>query len=444
MAGDSMHPKSGLIVDGGKGRYELGDSIGRGGNGEVFVANVIEGKGVPQSMSGYAIKIFDITSKEKNEYKKRQSRFIKEIESVLSFQDKVRDIIPIYDTSLFCDKDQEPLWYLMPRASAFRYQNCKFSQKLEYMLRVGESIKQLHNLGYAHRDIKPNNLLFFEGQVYLADFGLIWNAEEKDEHITEVNDHLGPAAIRPPELQHIGNIDRIDYRKSDVYLFAKTLWMIVQCNNRGFLSEYLRTDDYVYINKADFQLETVEPLHCLMEEATRSNWGERIDLDTCIFYLTEQIRIIQNDIPQERLKAYKYAEQAKLIIAKVPPDKMEYTDPTAIVRILNGMSGAVCLVFVEFGTESGRLPLIKANQIQGSIFEVEIQNPYNYEKRKTIELAIESVCSKTGEELEFEIQSNAYSFDDNLTQEYTQIIKALESTEKRVRLNARYLIKLVH
>ena len=439
MAGTSVCLESGSVLDGKHGKYLLKDSIGSGGNGTVFSVDVIEGNELPWK-GRYAIKVFK-PGPDNRDYKKKRSRFIKEVENVLSFQKEVSYIIPIYDSSIYCDKGQDLLWYLMPRASRFNPQRSTFSQRLEYMLQIGKSLKKLHSLGYAHRDIKPSNLLFFKDQLYLADFGLVWNSENTEEHITEVNDRLGPIAIQPPELQFVEDVEGVDYRKSDVYLYAKTLWMILLCNNRGFHSEYTRTNDHVYIDKEKYQLQTAEPLHCLMEGATKHNWAERIDIDDCLFYLNEQLRVVINNLPQKILKEYKYTERTKRIDAKAPPDKKEYTDPLSIIEVLNELSEIVSLVFVDAGKEYGQIPLRKASHIQGHIFEIEIRNPYNSGRKKSVELMIESIRSK--KDSGYEIQSNTYTVADGLIPEYTQILKALESSEKHIRLNSKYLIRMV-
>ena len=314
---------------------------------------------------------------------------------------------------------------------------------LQHMIHIGESLKQLHSLGYAHRDIKPNNLLYYQGHMYLADFGLVWNAKDTEDHITEVNDHLGPIVIRPPELQLIEDIESVDYRKSDVYLFAKTLWMLLEHDSIGFLSEYSRSDEnvYIYKNTEKHKLETAEPLHRLMEGATKHNWGERITIDDCLFYLEEQLSIITETIPQNKLQEYKYIEQVKHIDATFHPDRKEFSDPSAILRTLNEMSGLACLEFNKAGTTTGRILFSKASYIQGGVFEMEIRYPYYYGKKKTIELAID--CIFLDKDLNFEIRSKTYSFEDELFPQYTQIITALESQAKRVRLNAEYSIRMV-
>ena len=126
MAGNSICPKTGSVVIGKKGKYEIKNYLGGGGNGKVYEVDVIEERGLPQQSNGFAIKVFDIIPRNEDdpEYKKRRTRFLKEIKKVLSFQDKVRFIIPIYDASVLYDENQDYPWYLMPKAMRFNLQRC--------------------------------------------------------------------------------------------------------------------------------------------------------------------------------------------------------------------------------------------------------------------------------------------------------------------------------
>lgn len=444
MAGISICPEEGSNVVGKHGRYLVKNRIDGGGNGVVFAADVISGgESLPQK-GGYVIKFLVINANDKNEGEKRIARFKKEIQKVLLFQNEVDNIIPIYDASIYCEGEQGFLWYLMPKAEKYNPRSFSVHQKLEHMLCLGNCIKQLHELGYAHRDIKPKNLLMFEGKVCLADFGLVWNSDDTDEHITEVNDRLGPQAIRPPELQPIEKIDGIDYRKSDVYLYAKTVWMVLHCNNRGFSSEYSRTADDIYIAKETFGFETAEPLHRLMEEATKNNYWERTDIENCINYMENQLRVIKGDICQDELRELKYSEEAKRIDATVPSDEKIYRDSASISKIMNNMSGVVELVFFQMDKEYCSCPLRKTRHIQDNLFEVEIQNPYNSGKKKIIILAIDNICMKKDKESIYEIQLTTYCLDDKSTPTFTNIIDALRNLSKRVCLDVGYLIRMVH
>lgn len=363
MAGTSISSRMGSKVIGKYGTYFIKKKIGNGGNGVVFVADIIEGGDSLPQKRDYAIKFLDVVTNEEKKLEKRKLRFRKEIETVLSFQDKVSGIIPIYDTSVYCEEETDVLWYLMPKAERYNPQKFSVLQKMEQMFDLGNCIRQLHKLGFVHRDIKPKNLLLFDGRLCLSDFGLVRNIADADEHITEMNEPLGPRAIRPPEFQSVEEINGVDYQKSDVYLYAKTIWMVLNCNNSGFLEEYSRNRNAVYIDKDKLQIETAEPLHRLMEEATKHYYWERIDIEGCLSYIEDQLRVIRGTMPRQTLMDLKYDEQAKHNSFTIPSDEQIYKEPDAILKILNNMAHTVGLVFIDAGKESMLLPLKKARYI---------------------------------------------------------------------------------
>lgn len=440
MVGVSTCPESGLELDGKYGKYRLKRRIGRGGNGAVFAVDVVDGGELLPENTEFAIKILVVNPVDESELEKRKARFVKEIKQVCSFQSQVSGIIPIYDSSVFCEGVQDDLWYLMPLAEPYNPKSYDISQKLSHMLQLGKCIRLIHELGYAHRDIKPKNLLVYKGELCLSDFGLVWNIYNTDEHITEINDCLGPQAIRPPELQPVEKLDGVDYRQSDVYLFAKTIWMVLKCNNSGFPSEYSRTNEAIYIDKTDLCIETAEPLHRLMEEATKDSIWDRCSIDECLKCLESQLGVINGTVPQATLAEWKYDEQVNHIRDTLPADEIVYIDPLKIIQILNGMSGTVGLVFSKAGKEYGFLPLRKSNHIQDELYEIELKNPYANGKKKVIELAISDVSLKNGRT--YELHTNTYDFAGRDLATFSHIIQALESPHKRVGLNEKYLIRM--
>ena len=75
---------------GKKGKYEIKNYLGGGGNGKVYEVDVIEERGLPQQSNGFAIKVFDIIPRNEDdpEYKKRRTRFLKEIKKCFHFKIK--------------------------------------------------------------------------------------------------------------------------------------------------------------------------------------------------------------------------------------------------------------------------------------------------------------------------------------------------------------------
>lgn len=185
MVGSRIGSKVGSTIEGKNGTYLVKEIIGRGGNGAVYAAELIEGGEALPHKNGYAIKFLEVLSKDERERDKRSKRFIKEIEKVLYFQDNISGIIPIYDTSIFLDDNQGELWYLMPRAEKYKLENFNAQEKMKQMIQIGNCISQLHECGFAHRDIKPKNLLVFEKRLCLSDFGLIWSIEDTEGQISD-------------------------------------------------------------------------------------------------------------------------------------------------------------------------------------------------------------------------------------------------------------------
>ena len=96
----------GSKVIGKYGTYLVKQKIGNGGNGVVFAADIIEGgDSLPRKKTITLSNFWMQHQMKEKKLEKRKLRFRKEIETVLSFQDKVSGIIPIYDTSVYCEEE---------------------------------------------------------------------------------------------------------------------------------------------------------------------------------------------------------------------------------------------------------------------------------------------------------------------------------------------------
>lgn len=292
--------------------------IGRGGNGTVYELMCEDGT----CNGNFVVK--ELHAK----YEKRQKRFIKEIKTVCKIQDEIKGILPIVSYSV----EEKNMWYVMPKAEkCFEYLERKavtIQDKVEIAIQLAYIIRSLHIKNIYHRDIKPDNILFLDGMVYLSDFGLVFN--DVDIRDTEAGEGLGPYLIRPPELDENAS-EMSEFSKSDVYLFAKTVWMIIKNDNKGFGGEYNRTQNY-YLNKESYGICTFEPIHCMLEEATKSTYEERITIEKCIEYLKEQLLIIKGE--NIKTKDYMYTEYIQEIICREEASEYSYDEPTTINKIL--------------------------------------------------------------------------------------------------------------
>lgn len=96
MAGTSISSRIGSKVIRKYGIYLIKKKIGNGGNGIVFVADIIEGGDSLLKTRDYAIKFLKVALNDEKKLEKRRMQFRKEIETALFFQDKVSGIIPVY------------------------------------------------------------------------------------------------------------------------------------------------------------------------------------------------------------------------------------------------------------------------------------------------------------------------------------------------------------
>ncbi len=111
-------------------------------------------------------------------------------------------------------------------------------EKIELCISLSEGLKELVQLGYYHRDLKPDNIFFTEyNQWKIGDLGLSVN-RESDSH-DEIAEFIGPRGWLTPEAMnkflcenkgfsftHPCSIDH----QSDIFQLGKIFWYIFQHN----------------------------------------------------------------------------------------------------------------------------------------------------------------------------------------------------------------------
>jgi serine/threonine protein kinase len=195
--------------------YEIIKKVGSGSFGEVYLTKMLStGKLV-------ASKIEEKDGDKKNSKIFDEYKIYKKLE-LKGFKKGIPKIHSFYETPKFNVLVMELLGDNLD--AIFNSYNKKF--ELCTVLKIGYEIinliEKIHNCGFIHRDIKPNNFMFGVGDkkydLYILDFGLSKRFFKNNKHIeyktnkslvgtaryTSINIHLGIEPSRRDDLESIG------------------------------------------------------------------------------------------------------------------------------------------------------------------------------------------------------------------------------------------------
>lgn len=174
----------------GKPRYEIVNSIGKGGAGKVYLANdTFENRQV-------AIKTADPEATMSN-FKKRfkiEADILSKLNSpyIISFydylvEDGIQMIIMEYVEGIPLDQKLK------------KERRIPKNEVLKFTKQLLNALKEVHSHRVFHRDIKPDNIhITVEGNVKLLDFGIV--QESVDQDLTRQGSVIGTVSYLAPEI----------------------------------------------------------------------------------------------------------------------------------------------------------------------------------------------------------------------------------------------------
>ena len=125
---------------------------------------------------------------------------------------------------------------------------------------VNKALRTFHQAGFVHRDVKPDNLYYYNGRVVLGDFGI--TCELVNDSFAIDTDKTGTLGYYAPEL-----MSQAAVKASDYYSFGQTLWtlysgeMMYQNILRRYRSEGTETQriqvNMAMLNNTYFGLEQI-------------------------------------------------------------------------------------------------------------------------------------------------------------------------------------------
>lgn len=211
MAADPPVPPS--LVEALRERYTLARETGRGGSATVYLARDLKHD------RAVAIKVLNADVDETS-----GERFLREIKVSAGMQHP--HILPTYDSGIADGR----LYFIMPfvdGGSLRERLDSSTAIKLEDALRIAREIAvalaHAHALGVVHRDVKPENIMFYHGTACLADFGIARVIAELDPGLTAHGTFVGTPAYMSPEQYAAVGFDG----RSDVYSLACVLYEMI-------------------------------------------------------------------------------------------------------------------------------------------------------------------------------------------------------------------------
>jgi serine/threonine protein kinase/Flp pilus assembly protein TadD len=194
-------------------RYVIAGEIGRGAMGVVYRARD------SRYDRDVALKVLDsrVASGVSSE------RFLQEIRTAARLSHP--HIVPLHDSG----ESDGVLFYVMPfvdgptlRHRIEREKRIPTAEAIRITRQVASALDYAHRLGIVHRDIKPDNVMFHQGEAVVTDFGIAKALISlAGEHLTSTGTTLGTPAYMSPE-QAAGASD-VDAR-SDQYSLACVLY----------------------------------------------------------------------------------------------------------------------------------------------------------------------------------------------------------------------------
>ena len=313
------------------GAWKLIEKLGAGGNGDVWKVKNKDG----ECFALKALKnIDDVTFK----------RF--SVEEAVLRKVEIEGVIKILDSFIPESKAGGTPWFVMPLAEPFdKYIEDKTPLNIANdFVKLARSLNELHDLNIAHRDIKPENLLFLNERLVFTDFGLV--KYPKRESITPKKRDVGAKFTMAPEMRRYAY--EADGKSADVYSFAKTLWIALSGEERGFDGQYIANS---ILGLKHYHSELyLTSLDQLLTEATDNNPEARPTISTFITELEKWIAL-NKDFEERNLKEW-FELQEKLFPLGTP-ERTTWTDTNSIVQVINELSKARSLNHMFFPNGGG-------------------------------------------------------------------------------------------
>ena len=204
-----------LLDHGSLGRYENLELIGEGAMAHVYKAHD------PAIDRNVALKVLKPVHCVDEDYR---SRFVREARAAGALSHP--NIVTIFDVD---EQDGTPYISMELLEAVPLDERMVNGPKLEVDevvsigIQLADALDYAHERGVVHRDIKPSNILFANGVVKLADFGIARVETQDDVNRTQVGTVLGTPRYMAPEQAHGREVDA----RTDLFAVGVVLYELL-------------------------------------------------------------------------------------------------------------------------------------------------------------------------------------------------------------------------
>ncbi len=357
------------------GQYQIVDEIGSGGNAIVYKVKSTDGRECALKQLHKNARNLKYRFHPKN--KEMRVRFIDEITTICENHKDIEGIIPVIN---FSKKD---FWYTMPLAEPIVKYITTLSASpreiVEGIVEICDTLFALHDKGISHRDIKPNNIYYYDGRYYIGDFGLV-DLPDGDNNLTRSDKGLGAIFTIAPEMKR--DPKNADGKKADVYSLAKTLWMLLTLDETGFEGTY----DFFDSKHRLREFENLKKYHLveleeLLQDATNNTPELRPSIKDFKQRLIRWLEI-ENNYTESQISEWMFLNK---YILKSSGDSVSWRDRNEIIDILNKLAALPAHNHMLFSSKGGQ-DFIRASLApeDGCIYISDDCSTYNIVKPKVL------------------------------------------------------------
>lgn len=301
--------------------YDIIEKLGAGGN-----ANVYHVRNKTNCMELALKELY-------NKSNEKKARFINEIHITEQNASTIPGIIPIIESN------EEEYWYTMPLATKILdyVKDKTISDIVTGVIELSDTLEKLHEKGICHRDIKPSNIYYYNERFSFGDFGLV-DFPDNPYDFTKSNKGLGAIFTIAPEMKR--DPKHADGTKGDVFSLAKTMWMLLSGDDRGFDGVYNFLDKSHGLR----YIEKYKNIHLVeLEELLKNATDNNPSLRPTIKEFKDRLNIwldVYNDYYKAQASDWNFLN--KQLFGLNPPESSCWREIHKIIEVLNivGMTPA--------------------------------------------------------------------------------------------------------